>query len=116
VRRSGFDQGDPHPEELEMQRMEAEGDRRQTIRDERNKQRARESMETKDFTIKNPDAEASFRQRQAIGFSLLDAAFPGGLTKQMASEWISQLKADETPVRRDAISALIERIQRESLS
>jgi hypothetical protein len=35
-----------HPDELEMQRIEAEGDRAQTIRDEANKHRARAVMES----------------------------------------------------------------------
>lgn len=38
-----------HPDELEMMRMEAEGDREQTIREEMNKQAARAAMEGDDF-------------------------------------------------------------------
>lgn len=61
--------------------------------------------------IKDPTMEASFRQKQAIGLALVDAAFPEGLNKGEASAWISRLKSTIQEKRQEALSELIEQIR-----
>lgn len=65
-----------------------------------------------EIRIKEPGAPATFRQRQAIGLALVDAAFPDGLTKGEASGWIGRLRAEDEALRTGATNELAGRALR----
>jgi hypothetical protein len=59
------------------------------------------------YRIKDPQAEASYSQKAAIGVPLVEKAFPE-LTKGEASQILDRLKSEEPGTREGAIAGVID--------